>query len=282
MTVDYSGIDVFVSSIPLTHPANTALPPVTVRIRSSYIYVDVNNPIYQDTSVGELFLVGDNPVTLPDSGDTGLTETIVSYACGDVGLGEYYATIDFTMQYQWERFAQLIGEESGQSVGGFTGNNVFGGNATVSDVSGDSETSPSDESTTSYDISIVATAFVQCQADTGDNGNGGSGVDPGESDKSQGTYIGNGACQIGSMTLGVTGEGNITIEPLGSENFGPSTFEPQDGSDDTYDSVRTDLSFFGNGGHSCTLTCGPGEFDITVECTGPDGSCMETLTFQGF
>lgn len=289
LTIDYTGLDVFVSSIPATHPANTALPPVTARIRGRFEYVVVLNATYQDISAGELFYTDSNPATFPDFAGTGVTEINASYTCGDAGLGEYLSLINITMFYDWASLEASLAPSTNfttrlgtTNIGGFNGSNVFGGNATVGADSGDSETSESSESVTYFDYTISATALVQCQAGSGSSGPGGSGVDPGRPDKSQGTYVGNGACQIGTMTLGVTNEGNITVSPLGSENPGTSTFAPQDDSEDTYDSVRTDLSFFESDGHSCTLTCGPGEFDITVECTGPEGSCTETLTFQGF
>jgi hypothetical protein len=94
-----------------------------------------------------------------------------------------------------------------------------------------------------------------------------------------GVYTGNGGCGVNSLTISrITGDGNLLVDNF-ADNPGTLTFDKTD-DPNVFESVRTDIIIFGVSGHSCTITCGPGTNQFTLECTRPGAVCQKIFTLQ--
>ncbi|MGH7800716.1 MAG: hypothetical protein ACREOW_08825 [Thermodesulfobacteriota bacterium] len=94
-----------------------------------------------------------------------------------------------------------------------------------------------------------------------------------------GVYTGNGGCGVNSLRLkNISSSGNLTISDF-KVNPGDLTFEKTN-DPKVFKSSRTDIIIFGKAGHSCTITCGPGNNQHTLECTMPGAVCQEVFTLQ--
>ncbi len=90
-----------------------------------------------------------------------------------------------------------------------------------------------------------------------------------------GSYSGNGGCGINSTSLAIVGSDNATLNlpPNGTVDF---LIDP---AFDTANSVNTNLTLFGNPGHSCQIfnvNFGTPEFELFCENSG-GGTCFESF-----
>ena len=89
--------------------------------------------------------------------------------------------------------------------------------------------------------------------------------------------MGDTGCGVGSLTISsITGEGNVIVNNF-IDNPGNITFNKTN-DPDVFQSARTDLIIFGLPGHTCTITCGPGDNQFTLQCTMPGAVCQEIFT----
>ncbi|MEW6144996.1 MAG: hypothetical protein AB1598_08280 [Thermodesulfobacteriota bacterium] len=95
-----------------------------------------------------------------------------------------------------------------------------------------------------------------------------------------GTYNSQSAgCGIGTFTVSDITSGELTVTGFGA-NPGDVKFMQLPLEPTVFSSNSDNLIIFGQNGHECTLTCGPGEDQLTLDCEDPPNMCTEVFTLQ--
>lgn len=95
-----------------------------------------------------------------------------------------------------------------------------------------------------------------------------------------GTYSSMSAgCGIGTFTISDITSGELTVTGFGA-NPGNVKFMQQPLEPTGFSSTSDNLIIFDKNGHSCTLTCGPENGQLTLDCENPPNMCTEVFTLQ--
>lgn len=95
-----------------------------------------------------------------------------------------------------------------------------------------------------------------------------------------GTYVSMAAgCGIGMFTISDITSGELTVTGFGA-NPGDVKFMQLPSEPTVFSSTSDNLIIFGEDSHECSLTCGPGDDKLTLECTNPPAVCTEVFTLQ--
>lgn len=95
-----------------------------------------------------------------------------------------------------------------------------------------------------------------------------------------GTYVSMAAgCGIGTFTISDITSGELTVTGFGA-NPGDVKFMQLPSEPTVFSSTSDNLIIIGEDGHECTLTCGPGDDKLTLECEDPPAMCTEVFTLQ--
>lgn len=86
-------------------------------------------------------------------------------------------------------------------------------------------------------------------------------------------------CGIGMFTISDITSGELTVTGFGV-NPGDVKFMQLPLEPTIFSSNSDNLIIFDKNGHSCTLTCGPGEGELTLHCENPPNMCTEVFTLQ--
>lgn len=86
-------------------------------------------------------------------------------------------------------------------------------------------------------------------------------------------------CGIGTFTITDITSGELTVTGFGT-NPGDVKFMQLPLEPTVFSSTSDNLIIFDKNGHSCTLTCGPGEGELTLDCENPPNMCTEVFTLQ--
>jgi len=87
-------------------------------------------------------------------------------------------------------------------------------------------------------------------------------------------------CGISNFNLSLSLVGGSLLLMSFGENAGVLTFNPTVENPEKFQSVSSNIIIFGEPGHSCMITCGPGQNQLTLMCTRPGAMCTEVFTLQ--
>ena len=86
-------------------------------------------------------------------------------------------------------------------------------------------------------------------------------------------------CGIGEFRVVVRTDGTLGLFDFG-ENSGEVSFD-KTADPNVFQSASMNLLILGKEGHSCTITCGPANNQVTLKCTRTDGAmCTEVFTLE--
>jgi hypothetical protein len=273
-----------ISGVPFRHPANTPL---------GLIFVDVEENIadftqvislveYTDSSIAPVIYKGVNPLRIIPFGDI---STILSYECGDPGLGTFQAEINVEVSREITKY--------------FTIDEIDIGAAFLWGLAGEFITEDQIESVSRVflkDYKFTGKRDVLCfdplptgppPTDPPPTGPPPTDppptdpppTDPPEPTKNTGLYESSSPlCGISSFMLIFTLDGDLSIAGFGT-NEGIVFFDKTD-NPLNFDHPELDLEILGANGHKCEIKCNQAGDQITLTCSRPGASCTQTLTHK--